>query len=54
MGVCIEKLDSKAFLEAIRMISDNFDTFSQNAVSFYNNDNKTEIVRKALVKKSEI
>ena len=50
MGVCVPKMNTKYFAQAIQNIADNYNTFSSNAVKFNQNDNKSEVVRLALKK----
>ena len=50
MGVCVPEMNTKYFAQAIQNIADNYNTFSDNAVKFNQNDNKPEVVRLALKK----
>lgn len=49
MGTCVSKMNTSSFSQAIKNITDNYKQYSENAMSFFANDNKTEIVRKALI-----
>lgn len=48
MGVCVEKMNTESFARAIQKITDNYITYSKNAIDFNNGDNKTEVVKIAL------
>lgn len=48
MGKCVKSFDSKTIMDAIRNISENYQEFSENALSFNKSDNKTEVIREAL------
>ena len=50
MGVCVSEMNPYSFAKAIHDITQNYDLYSKNAVSFYNSDNRQEVIIEALSK----
>ena len=50
MGVCVQKMNTESFSQAIKNIADNYEKYSENAITFYKADDKFSIVKKALGK----
>ena len=50
MGVCVETMNTDSFARAIQKITENYSTYSMNAIDFNNGDNKPAVVKMALKK----
>lgn len=53
MGCCLPFFNAESLKNAITDLTDNYETYAENARRFYDEDDKTSVIRLALTQKKE-